>query len=133
MNKFLLLIFILSALELPADCHDAHPAIVCGGSTYRQDLLIRIEQNWHPTRLHRPVAAKLRIAKDGKLLNYEIVQSSGKSHFDRDVLRAIEETKRKNQFAPLPALYHGESLDFKVIFDPSVLNLSSRTTKQCRN
>lgn len=78
-------------------------------SHYRADLLFRIAKNWHPKRATRLVVL-LEIAKDGHLIAVEILQSSGNRKIDRQAREAIQQT----ELAPLPELYQGESMPFKI-------------------
>ncbi len=79
---------------------------------YREDLEKRIASNWHPTGAVGNLTALLRIAKDGTLIDVQLLRSSGKKRLDRQVLEAI----RSTEFAPLPKAYQGKALTFKIDF-----------------
>jgi TonB family protein len=79
-------------------------------SPYRQDLLSRLAKNWKPHRGFDRITIKLTIAKDGSLIDSEIVQSSGSIKVDRAALTAVECT----EFAPLPDWYSGPDLSFQL-------------------
>jgi TonB family protein len=79
-------------------------------SPYRQDLLGRLAKNWKPHRGFDRITIKLTIAKDGSLIDSEIIQSSGSVKVDRAALTAVECT----EFAPLPDWYHGDNLSFQL-------------------
>lgn len=80
---------------------------------YRREIMIRIGKNWSPSKVSRPIVVAITIANDGKLLNSEIVASSGSKRLDRSALRAVRQTI----FPPLPDWYKGEQLHFKIAMD----------------
>jgi TonB family protein len=79
---------------------------------YRKELLRRIARNWNPAGAVGDLTVLLRIARDGTLLDVELIQSSGKKKLDRQVLEAI----RSTEFAPLPDAYKSSELRFKIDF-----------------
>ena len=79
---------------------------------YRKELLRRIALRWSPKGGVGNLTVLLRIAKDGKLISAELIQSSGKKKLDKQVLEAI----RSTEFAPLPEPLKRDELAFKIDF-----------------
>ncbi len=77
---------------------------------YRKSMLVKLAQNWHPKRKFEDIIVKITINHEGKLVEAEIVQSSGNRKADEECLSAIEAT----DFDPLPEWFKGESLPFKI-------------------
>lgn len=87
---------------------------------YMKEMERRIKMNWDPPKGNNStsVKTKFRIAKDGRLLSYEITQSSGIASTDR---AAVEALKLTAPFKPLPAEFKGEWVDIEFTFDYNVL------------
>ena len=87
---------------------------------YMKEIERRIKMNWDPPKGNNSasVKTKFRIAKDGRLLSYEITQSSGIASTDRAAVNAIQMTA---PFRPLPSDYKGEWIDIEFTFDYNVL------------
>lgn len=68
---------------------------------YRKDMLLRIAQNWHPRKRNETMTIQISIANDGKLLNVEVVKSSGDPVSDAQAVDAIKNT----EFSKLPSWY----------------------------
>lgn len=77
---------------------------------YRKGLLMRIAQNWHPKRKNESMTVRIEIAKDGRVVNVEVTESSGNRKADAEAVAAIEAT----EFDPLPEWYKGEQLTFQI-------------------
>jgi len=60
------------------------------------------------------IIVSVRIARSGKLLETHVEKSSGDSHFDESLIKAI----RKAEFPPLPQDFEGESLETGFRFCP---------------
>lgn len=60
------------------------------------------------------IIVSVRIARSGKLLESHVEKSSGDSHFDESLIKAI----RKAEFPPLPQDFEGESLETGFRFCP---------------
>jgi len=83
---------------------------------YRKDMLARIAQSWKPSK-HlaniqnaKNLVAIISIGADGRLLNCELITSSGDENLDQYASSIIERTK----FAELPSWFKGDHLRFKV-------------------
>ncbi len=90
---------------------------------YMRDLQRRIKMNWDPPKGNesKRVVVLFSIAKDGRLLNYRIYQSSGLPKADEAALKAVRLTA---PFRPLPSEFKGESIDIQFTFDYNVLGAS---------
>lgn len=78
---------------------------------YKRDLVARIKQAWHPEEDYEQVVVELALSQEGKLLNRQLLQSTGSSTLDEQLLSAIDET----QFAALPEWYRGAQLKIKLV------------------
>jgi len=83
---------------------------------YMREMERRIKMNWNPPIGNNStfVKVKFKIAKDGRLLSYEITQSSGMTSTDRAAVEALLLTA---PFRPLPSKFKGESIDIEFTFD----------------
>lgn len=78
---------------------------------YHKDLLTRIAKEWKVNSKHAVrVLVWLTIAKDGRLLRSEIIETSGNKRIDKQTL----ETVREIEYAPLPDWCKRDHLSFKV-------------------
>ena len=60
---------------------------------------------------------KYQIAKDGRLLDYNVITSSGDKYFDK---AAIDALKKSAPFAPLPKEFTGDKIEVQFTFDYNV-------------
>ena len=82
---------------------------------YMKEMQRRIKMNWNPsTGNHVPIKVKLKIAKDGRLLSYEITQSSGITTADKAVVNAIQMAA---PFKPLPPDIKKDYVDMEFTFE----------------
>lgn len=83
---------------------------------YMRELQRRIKMNWSPVAgsEEHTVDVMFKVAKDGRLLSYEIQKSSGISEVDRAAVQAIEFTA---PFRPLPDGFKEDSVDIQFTFD----------------
>ena len=90
---------------------------------YMKDLQRRIKMNWDPPKQDtaKRVVLLIKIAKDGRLLDCHVVQSSGTSSVDEAAMRAVFHTA---PFKPLPAAYADNRVDIQFTFDYNVFGAS---------
>ena len=83
---------------------------------YMRELQRRIKMNWSPVAgsEEHTVDVMFKVAKDGRLLSYEIQKSSGITEVDRAAVQAIELTA---PFRPLPEGFKEDSVDIQFTFD----------------
>ncbi|MFZ5811767.1 MAG: energy transducer TonB, partial [Thermodesulfobacteriota bacterium] len=81
-----------------------------GGATlqvYAQIVNRIIKQNWRFPQMaandNLLAVVELQIGKDGRILQYQLVQSSGRPNFDASALKAVAETESLPP-PPLPSL-----------------------------
>lgn len=109
-----LAVVIVDALGKCAEHREGQVKLVSGQAMgnivpYRSDVLRRIAIYWGDNNPGR-TAVRLEISSKGKLLNCEILQSSGDAGVDDATVAAISSTR----FAPLPQWYRGESIQFQI-------------------
>lgn len=80
--------------------------------------------NWDPPKGEhsKRVVLLFKIAKDGRLLNVSVHNSSGTPEADQAAIRAVKLTA---PFKPLPAEFRGQSVDIQFTFDYNVLGVSA--------
>lgn len=83
---------------------------------YMRQIDRRIKMNWKPLYygVSNKIITQFTIAKDGRLLESKIIQSSGNSAEDKAALEAI---KNSAPFNPLPPEYKGESVPVEFTFE----------------
>ncbi len=88
---------------------------------YMQELQAKIKKNWHPPKGQesKRVVLLFSIAKDGRLLNVKIKQSSGIRDVDDSALNAVKLTA----FNPLPSEFKGDKVDIEFTFDYKVFGI----------
>ena len=94
---------------------------------YMKGLEQRIKRNWYPPKNFKTGLMRTKvsfvIAKNGNLLNSEVVFSSGNKEYDKAALDAIKKTF---PYAPLPKEYKDSSAQIEFTFD---MNASTTTFK----
>lgn len=90
---------------------------------YMRNLERRVKSNWYPPKSYESthVTVLFKIDKYGRLLNTQIMKSSGDSDAERAAIQAIENTA---PFAPLPSSFSGSNVDVQFNFDYNVKNNS---------
>lgn len=78
---------------------------------YKRDIVARIKQTWHPDEDYSQVTVEIAIDRDGKVLEKQIVQSTGNSKIDTQLMAAIDEA----HFGALPEWYRGSQLKIKLV------------------
>lgn len=88
--------------------------------TYMRDVQNRIKMKWNPPKRENPKQAviQFKIAKNGMLIGYNFIQSSGDKEFDYVALKTLKETS----FAPLPERFRGANVDIQYTFDYNPTN-----------
>ena len=88
---------------------------------YMKTMQTSIKKNWNPPKgdTSRQVVLFFKIAKDGSLKNYSVLQSSGNDKTDE---AAIEALKAAAPFAPLPEEYTKDDIDIQFTFDYNVFD-----------
>ncbi len=88
---------------------------------YMKELQAKIKKNWNPPKGQesKRVVLLFSIAKDGRLLNVKIQQSSGINEVDDSALNAVKLTA----FNPLPSEFKGNKVDIQFTFDYTVFGL----------
>ena len=74
-------------------------------------MLLRLAANWHPKK-HKQgnIVIVITLSKDGRLLNTELITSSGDDKLDEYAIATVGKT----DFAPLPDWFRGNQLRLKV-------------------
>lgn len=107
----ILLLLALLSTSVPAFAgNESQPASKGDISPYRRDMLKRVASTWHPKQSDKTITVSIKVAKDGKLSDCSVVQSSGDKAFDKDAIDSIKTTS----FAPLPDWYTSQDCTFKV-------------------
>src|SRR6185436_8264623 len=82
---------------------------------YIVTMLERIRASWQQQQgSSGVVVVHFLIQRDGRLTNYEVVQSSGSSVLDLAALRAVAQTR---QIPPLPAQFPNPTLGLRLYFE----------------
>jgi TonB family protein len=82
---------------------------------YIVTMLERIRASWQQQQgSSGMVVVHFLIQRDGRLTNYEVVQSSGSSVLDLAALRAVAQTR---QIPPLPAQFSNPTLGLRLYFE----------------
>ncbi len=86
---------------------------------YMKNLQHKIKQNWNPPKSTTSNSVELlfHIAKDGRLLSYKILKSSGSEETDQ---AAIDALKQSAPFEELPKSYKNNSITVQFHFDYNV-------------
>jgi TonB family protein len=92
---------------------------------YMRELQRRIKRNWDPPRGNesKRVVVIFKIARDGRLLDLRIKNSSGVTSADRAAKAAVELAA---PFRTLPPEYRGSDVDIEFTFDYNVFGASGR-------
>lgn len=92
---------------------------------YMRNLQNNIKANWNPPRYNesKHVMLLFTIAKNGDLLHYKVLHSSGDLLMDNAAVDALLKTA---PFEPLPEDYNGKSIDIQFTFDYNVLTNKSK-------
>ncbi|MBQ9246669.1 TonB family protein [bacterium] len=92
---------------------------------YMQELESRIKMNWDTPKYSESthVVLLFKIAKDGRLMNVDIKQSSGYSDVDQAAINAVKLTA---PFRPLPANYKADHIDIQFNFDYNVFPINRK-------
>lgn len=77
---------------------------------YKQDLLQKLAKHWHPHKGYDKMILSVTLNKEGKVVNTEVVESSGSERADHDALETINSI----EFSALPDWYKGEHLTCKL-------------------
>lgn len=82
---------------------------------YHQDLTRKIRLNWHPPKniSNKKTKVFFTINRDGKLVSYKVLQSSGDKDYDNSAITAVTSTK----FSPIPSNINKNTLDIQFTFD----------------
>lgn len=90
---------------------------------YMRDVQMKIKRNWDPPKSNQSkrVVLVFTIAKDGRLLNVKISDSSGIPSVDKAAIAAIEYSA---PFKPLPAGFKGSDIDIHFTFDYNVFGVN---------
>jgi TonB family protein len=93
--------------------------------SYMRELTRRIKRNWDPPRGNesKRVVLIFKIARDGRLLDLRIKNSSGVPVADRAAKAAVELAA---PFRSLPPEYKGSSVDIDFTFDYNVFGATGR-------
>ena len=88
---------------------------------YMKTLQTSIKKNWNPPQgdTSRQVVLFFKIAKDGSLKNYSVLQSSGNNDTDEAAIKAL---KAAAPFEPLPEEYNKDDIDIQFTFDYNVFD-----------
>lgn len=88
-------------------------------AAYMKDMQKSIKLNWNPPKLDstNSVTLKYKIDRNGNLLEYSVLKTSGIKEFDDAAITTLKNTA---PFKPLPASYKGESIDIQFTFDYNV-------------
>jgi TonB family protein len=75
-----------------------------------------IKKNWHPSSHDQDAVVQVRfeVAKNGRVVDADVVKSSGDKAMDESALKAIRITQ---PFQPLPADFKDESVIIEFTFD----------------
>ncbi|MGE0199964.1 MAG: energy transducer TonB [Candidatus Melainabacteria bacterium] len=92
---------------------------------FMADLERRIKRNWHPPRAgnSKRVKVQFRLARDGRLLDIDILGHSGDPSSDTAALEAV---RASAPFRPFPSGVKEESLPIEFTFDYNVFNPRGR-------
>ena len=92
-------------------------------SMYAQKIISAIENAWmKPRNIPEDLVANLRlkIRSSGRIINVELVKSSGNIRFDNSALQAVRRVETFNFFNSIPkALYDREFQKIAISFNPS--------------
>ena len=92
-------------------------------TSYIKKLNKKIYKEWNPyCNNNKNTIIKFKIAKDGRLLNYEIKKSSGNDIFDNMAINSIKSARTQHGynyylFDPLPNDYKGYSVTIEFTFN----------------
>lgn len=88
-------------------------------NSYMHKMQNRIKSNWVPPKseVSSSTVLKYQIAKDGRLLDYNVITSSGDKYFDK---AAIDALKKSAPFEPLPKEFTGDKIEVQFTFDYNV-------------
>ena len=81
---------------------------------YLEELLRKVQRNWHPTTSSLEATIHFRIDRNGRLGDVEVEKSSGNFLFDQAAIRAVQAAQ---PLAPLPREYSGDWLGVYLDFD----------------
>ena len=81
---------------------------------YLEEIYRKVARNWRPTGASLKATVHFRIAKNGRLSDVEIAESSGNFLYDQAALRAVQAS---NPMPPLPSEYGGDWLGVFFDFD----------------
>lgn len=84
---------------------------------YLEQLVRKIERNWRPSTNTMRATVYFRIARNGRISEIEISESSGNFLFDQAAQRAVEASA---PMPPLPGEYDGDYLGVYFDFDTRV-------------
>jgi len=98
-------------LQAKTDAAARPPLIAMGNiAPYRREVLTRIAHNWHPKHLYSPIVLLITIDRAGRLIDSEVLTSSGNGKADGEAINAAKNT----EFSPLPDWFQGHQLKFKI-------------------
>lgn len=89
---------------------------------YRNALLKKIAENWHPQNVNRRALIDLTVGPQGELLESKIVESSGSRRFDKQVQELVNTT----DYEPLPDWFKGKFLVFRIEMTRVVASLGTK-------
>lgn len=99
---------------------------------YMKELQRRIKQSWRPPRGNesKQIVLMFRVDRYGKLLDIQVVKSSGEPTADQAAVLAIQQIF---PFKPLPPEYAEEDIDIEFTFDYNVFNNKERLGNRLGN
>ena len=85
-------------------------------NSYMKDMEQRIKSNWLPQddNFRNKTVVTFQIMRDGTIKSSEVSESSGDKQFDRDAMKAVEQT---GKVAPLPKNILGDYIDIIFTFE----------------
>ncbi len=95
---------------------------------FMAELERRIKRNWSPPRAGSSKRVKLRflLARDGRLLDISVLQSSGETATDEAAIKAV---KLSAPFRNIPPQVRDETLPIEFTFDYNVFNPAKQAVK----
>lgn len=90
---------------------------------YMRDVQMKIKRNWDPPKSNQSkrVVLVFTIAKDGRLVNIKVANSSGIPSVDKAAIAAVEYSA---PFKPLPVEFRGSEIDIHFTFDYNVFGVN---------
>ena len=116
---FSLWILVCQTCVLATEKYNDDQEINAMFSSYMRNMQRSIKANWNPQKSNssKRVVLTYKIGKDGKLLKYKVLKSSGDKSMDDAAIKALKKTA---PFAPLPEEFKDDSVDVQFTFDYNV-------------